>query len=320
MAIFSGPWQWRHIAFGALVAGNVALCILPPNVFFHRYWAMHAHHWMLAHFALTFLLLAKKEYRMMTANVLACMTLALFLRKSFEAGKTRANVSQSPTETALKFALFQYRPAALFAETVRLAKADIALIQQCPDTAFALIKENLGPDYRFLVKQGSQPGYATACFSKIPFQLEPLGAFGLPDLIKLRVMPDSIAQRHLQVYCLWLPPASSDNYSETLQAYREAIGGSLGPAPVFVCGNLHDVPWSNGLTVFRDSLHLFDSRHDLTGGLFSVPEDHVFYSIHWNCLKFKSVRAQGGSEMGIMGEYQLKPEYRRNVETPSPQF
>lgn len=257
---------------------------------------------------------------MMTANVLACMTLALFLRKSFEAGKTRANVSVSTTETALKVALFQYRPSAIFVETVRLAKADIALIQQCPDTAFAFIQESLGTEYRCLVSHGSQPGFATVCFSKMPLQLEPLGEPALPDLIKFRLMPDSVAQRHLQVFCLWLPPASAENYAEILQAHREAIRESLSPAPVFVCGNLHDVPWSNGLTVFRDSLHLFDSRHDLTGGLFSVPEDHVFYSNHWNCLKFKSVRAQGGSEMGIMGEYQLKPEYRRNVETPSPQF
>ncbi len=320
MAIFEGPWRWRHFAFGALVGANIVLCVFPPNLFFHRFWAMHAHHWMVVHFGLTFVLLGFKEYRMMTANVLACASLAFYLRRSFEAGQTprTADVGQQE-EKVLKVALFQYRPTASFVETVLLAKADVAFVQQCPDSA-VFLERSLGAAAYLVQRHATSDGQSTICFSRGGLSLDSLDGSLAKDLLKFTLRADSLSDHPLQIFCLWLPPGDADANREMLRTGARTVAGALGDDPVFLCGNLHDVPWSQEMTAFRDSLRLYDSRHDLTGGLFGVPEDHVFYSGHWKCAKFKSVRSNNGTDMGIMGYYLLKPEFRRYAKTPSAQF
>jgi hypothetical protein len=319
MAIFEGPWRWRHFAFGTLVGANILLCVFPPNLFFHRFWAMHAHHWMLFHFGLTFVLLGFKEYRMMTANVLACASLAFFLRRSFEFGQMPRFAGKPEVPPVLKVALFQYRPTAAFIETVLLAKADLAFVQQCPDTAVFLEQALRGAAYHSQ-RHASSGGPNTVCFTRSPLVQDSLGGSFPPDLLRFAFRVDSLAHSTVRAYCLWLPPAEAGHYNEILWSHARALSGTLPQGPAFVCGNLHNVPWSKDITAFRDTLRLFDSRHDLTGGLFGIPEDHIFYTDHWICTKFKSVRSSNGTDMGIMGYYQLKPEFRRYAQTPTAQF
>lgn len=307
----------RQILTICLVLGAL-LCMFPPESYTMRLWASHAQHLVLFYLALALLLLIGKQERLMFVSLGCCAAMSYFLNEQTNAQLKNPRPTDMPT---LKIAHFNVGSAGLgyreMVECIGSREADLVSCQEISPVWDSVLRAGLRSEYPFCVSLPDLHSTGLAVFSKIPllgldtffYEDTPnlLGAIGLPGSDSLIHFVSSITR-----------PALSGSDFRKLRAHFERISWKtrIFKTPVVAFGEFNVVPWSAEILEFKQASDLLDSRKPMQASapnghfnLWEVPVDHIFYSPHFECLKFEELSEKGANHVGIETTLQLKPTF-----------
>lgn len=275
-------------------------------------------------FLLMFVFMAIKEYRLMTVSLLCSMGLAMYLKHAASGDLNRLPHNSNTKERSMRVAFFEPSstpeeyPA--IGEAIIASKADIVALQGILSDEEVFLKKTLATSHPYESVYTGPDGLLCVLFSETPFSKVDTIPLGDYSLIKAVFRPDSIpVDMAFLLACTPSREVTPDYEKMVSFMNAAAVVANQTTQPYFFCGNLRLVPWSREILSFRTATKLEDSRKDLTGGIFSVPEDHIFYSAHLDCMFFRSARDASGVLPGLIGSYQYINELP-HAETPSAQF
>jgi len=312
------------LIFSLLVLG-AGICLLPGYLPFLKWGTNFAVQIMLTYLLLGIIFLVIKKYRLVFLCFGCCAVLSLYLKFSSQTGHKRklsalfsAQKPPAGKSISLKVALFNTANADREANrTIAILKgagADLLTMQEVTPPWAALLSDSLKDIYPFrqiMVDMGMQ---GMAIFSKKEIlSVDTFYYQNLPNLV-LGIALDEGCEKLFFVSSHMYPVLDQSSY-RGFKGHLRTIENHLSKIddPVIVLGEYNAVSWSNEIQEFRKKTKLQDSRRgfmpsfsDGSVSFTDIPLDHIFFSHHFQCKNFVTLRSKSSNHLGIMGSYQIK--------------
>ena len=305
-----------QVTLATLILGVALLCIFTPDVILIKRGANFTVQIMLLFLFLGigFLMLGQK--RLMFTSLFACGILSLFLKNA--------------SDQSLRF------PSANEQPQVSVAHIDLSLSDDYTETMRIIWSTDVDvisfqeytPDWHNYLQQELQAHYP---HQNIMMRIDPFG-MALYSKYELSNVDTVIFNEFDEMPCLYATlgvdeetqvhvvsahtlPAVNRSAYERIRSHFSLISNFIDEldGPVITVGDFSLPSWSQEIKDFKDNSSLSDSRRDMVPAVFNkplfmlnIPIDHIFYSDDIECTSFKVIDSQEGSQLGILGKYQLK--------------
>ncbi|MEM1326350.1 MAG: endonuclease/exonuclease/phosphatase family protein [Bacteroidota bacterium] len=317
--MFTKVFSVKHIKellLLSLVLSLGLLCVYTPDYLPTRWGANHAPQIMFFYFflGLGFYALNRPRYTFLSFG--CCAALCLFLKESTHGQQVAYAIPSDQPE--LKVAHFNtanfYGDIDVMLERLINTDADILSIQGLDPMTEIYLQEGLAEAYPYQTLLSDLSFHGVGVLSKYHFVADTFYYEDLPNIFgQLQV------QGYGDVYFVsshTMPPLTKTDYLRN-QAHLQSITENckqLG-APLLAFGDYHLVPWSPEIRTFRANTALNDSRIGFTPSFIDgsinfldIPEDHIFYSNHFECTSFSVMKTLEAPHIGIVGTFELKSE------------
>lgn len=319
--IFNQVWVKRIvIIFLITITG---LCILSPDIFYLRSGVNYAVHLTITQFILGFTFLFVRQPRLTFISYGCCALLCLFLKYNSDFTIAAPQINDQAMFSVAHFNLANGDENAevTFAE-MRNCKADLISIQEVTPLWDSILHENLKSAYPHSFRLVDIGIYGMSVYSRLPFiSIDTFRYQQIPNIIG-KIKPSS-SNENINFIISHTSPAFNVADYHHLKKHLALIASYCGmmKEPVITLGDYNAVLWSNEIQNFREKSHLHDSRrrvHTATASdmFLEIPEDYIFFSDHFNCLRFETLTSETSNHLGIKGVYQFRslPSYgKRNI-------
>lgn len=312
-----------QLVVGLLLVLGTVFSVYTPDVFLFRIGARFAVQFMFLCLMLGFLFLFLRSTNLMFVSFTACALMCIFLKASFHDTEQAAFYPKLNGEPYFKVAHFnvgstgQAPPKMI--QTILETDADIVAIQELTFDWNQFLQHSLKEKYPHSESIVRLDFRGLAIYSKYPLtQIDTFHFEDTPNIVG-RVKIDDEREDVLFVYANTEPPVNTIAYDKIRRHLMYIADIIKKPnAPVLTLGAYNVVPWSYELKSFRTLTGLCNGRRDFSPTLITpntkllqVPTDHILHSRQLECIDFEPLSDSGGDYIGVMGEFQYKPDYAK---------
>jgi exonuclease III len=295
-------------------------CIYPFHFKVYQYWARYAMQISLGYcfLGLIFLTLRRERLMLYTFGItgLLCAWLKVVSDGAMEL-PTRTNM---PIIKLAHFNLSFIEQPTTFFHALRRANPDIISLQETSPIWNKMLKDSLRSVYPHTCQLANIGFYGISLYSKYrPMRCDTFYTEGqVPNL--LLTFKDSIySNRNIYIVCSYVAPPLYESAYRSMQRQLNQISEKVqqlrNHGAIITVGDYNVPSVANELVNFRSKARLSDSRrgfrpiqNDGSISLFEVPQDHILYSEHFQCVDFQTLSGMKGERLGILGVYQFKQD------------
>lgn len=297
-----------QLSLNFLVPLGAVLVLFTPNLLLFKWGANYAVHIMFAYLGMGLLFLMIRQPRLMFISLACCAGLCLHLKNSSSEDIIRPMPTGEPVVNIAQFNISATNDDVNGTiQTIMETEADIISIQELTPDWGRVLKIALEKEYPYNSTIYRPKDFiGLAVYSKFPFEsVDTFYQDDIPNLLINSTIKEDKKVSFLSSYIY--PELYSSDYNRTVEHF-ETLAKHINKIehPVITFGDFNQVQWSAYVKSLRTNEELNDSRRF---PFFDNPTDHIFYSNHFKCLKFKTVSNDYSSHLGIQGSYELNVNF-----------
>jgi endonuclease/exonuclease/phosphatase (EEP) superfamily protein YafD len=297
-----------------LIGLGALSCVYPFHFYIFRWWAHYAMQITLLYWALGLLFLVLRKERLMLYTFMITGFLCMYLKSMSNNGIEYPVKTNLPTVKIAHFNLSYIDDVPNFLYMLRQSNFDIVSAQETTPLWDKLLRDSLRQAYPYRCVISSMGLYGLGVYSKYPFtKCDTFYSGTIPNIV-VHLKDELYSKQNIYIVSSYIAPPLYQSAYQDMQKQLKDIVLHLKKldGAVITMGDYNLPPTATELALFRLKAHLNDSRRgyrpvhgDGHISLFEVPVDHLFYSKHFQCIDFQTIKGLKGERLGITGIYQF---------------